>query len=190
LSISGDVRAALRARYYLRGAEFGGARVRLWGKPSVSNQGRLVIGDRVRLYSTVATLEIGIGPDALLEIGSNVLINYGCSFGVLRHVKVGNDVNIGTHCMLIDNAFHRLEPDRRNEAPPSEPIVLGDNVWLAARVIVLPGVSIGDNSVVGAGSVVTQSLPENVLAAGCPAKVLRTIAGPDASQDRGPLAAR
>jgi acetyltransferase-like isoleucine patch superfamily enzyme len=152
-----------------------GPRVRLWGTPIVSNRGRLRIGNRVRFSSTVATLEIGIAEGGLLEIGDQVLINYGCSIGVTRHVSIGNRVNIGTHVMLIDNAFHHLDPARRDEAPPSQPIVLHDNVWLAARVIVLPGVTIGQNSVVGAGSVVTHDVPANVLAAGVPAKVIRSI---------------
>ncbi len=186
LHLLSEAGAVLRARFYLRSAEAMGPRVRLWGTPIISNRGRLRIGNRVRFSSTVATLEIGIGPQGLLEIGDQVLINYGCSLGVTEHVRIGNRVNIGTHVMLIDNAFHHLDPARRDEAPPSQPILLEDNVWLAARVIVLPGVTIGENSVVGAGSVVTHDVPPNVLAAGVPAKVIRAIdaAAPEATRSR------
>lgn len=177
MHLLGEASAVLRARYYLRSAESMGPRVRLWGTPIISNRGRLRIGNRVRFLSTVATLEIGIAEGGLLEIGDQVLINYGCSLGVTQHVRIGSRVNIGTHVMLIDNAFHHLDPARRDEAPPSQPIVLEDNVWLAARVIVLPGVTIGTNSVVGAGSVVTHDVPPNVLAAGVPAKIIRSIDG-------------
>jgi maltose O-acetyltransferase len=131
----------------------------------------------VRFSSTVAKLELGIGPGGLLEIGDQVLINYGCSIGATELVRIGSRANIGTHVMLIDNAFHHLDPERRDEAPPSAPVILEENVWLAARVIVLPGVTVGENSVIGAGSVVTHDVPANVLAAGCPAKVIRSIAG-------------
>ena len=140
LTLARDAQAVLRARYYLRSAETMGPRVRLWGTPSISNFGRIRIGNSVRFYSTVAKLELGVGSHGLLEI-----------------------------------AFHHLDPSRRNETPPSQPIVLEDNVWLAARVIVLPGVTVGANTVVGAGSVVTHDLPANVLAAGVPAKVLRPL---------------
>jgi acetyltransferase-like isoleucine patch superfamily enzyme len=170
-----DARAVLNARYHLRSAQAIGPRVRLWGTPSIRNQGRLVVGNRVRLYSTVAMLELGIAPGGSLEIGDRVMINYGTSIGVYQSVRIGNRCNIGTHVMLIDNSFHHLDPERRNEAPPSEPIVLEENVWLAARVIVLPGVTIGRDSVVGAGSVVTRDIPPGVLAAGVPARVLRPL---------------
>jgi maltose O-acetyltransferase len=139
------------------------------------NSGRLSVGNRVRLYSDVAMLELAIGPGGLLEIGDNVLINYGSSIGATQHVRVGNRCNIGTHCTLIDNAFHYVDPERRNERPPSAPVILEDNVWLATRVVVLPGVTIGKNSVIGAGSVVTRDVPPNVLAAGLPAKVIRQL---------------
>jgi acetyltransferase-like isoleucine patch superfamily enzyme len=170
-----EAAAELRARVYLRSAESLGSRVRLWGVPAVRNEGRLLIGDRVRISSTIATFELGVGPYGTLQIGSNVLINYGCSFGATKLVRIGDRCNIGTHCILIDNAFHELDPDRRDVLPESEPVILERNVWLASRVIVLPGVTIGENSVVGAGSVVTKDIPPNVLAAGVPARVLRPI---------------
>ena len=176
-SMLGDARAVLRARYYLRAAQRLGPRVRLWGAPAVTNQGTLHIGDRVRLASAVATLELSVGPGGLLEIGERVLINHGCSIGATKLVSIGARCNIGTHCILIDNSFHGIEPDQRDVQPEAAPVVLKDNVWLAARVIVLPGVTIGENSVIGAGSVVTKDIPANVLAAGIPAKVIRSLGG-------------
>lgn len=170
-----DAAAVLRARYYLRSAETLGPRVRLWGTPAISNRGRLLIGDRVRLASIIATLELAVGPGATLQIGDRVLINHGGSIGATRLVRIGDRCNIGAHVILIDNAFHELDPDRRDEQPEPAPVVLEENVWLAARVIVLPGVTIGANSVIGAGSVVTRDIPPNVLAAGIPAKIIRPL---------------
>lgn len=165
----------MRARYYLRSAQALGVRVRLWGVPAINNQGQLLIGDRVRLASGVSTLELSVGPHGTLQIGDRVLINHGCSIGATKLVRIGERCNIGSQSILIDNAFHELDPDRRDQQPDSAPVVLEDNVWLAARVIVLPGVTIGKNSVVGAGSVVTRDLPPDVLAAGIPAKVVRPL---------------
>jgi acetyltransferase-like isoleucine patch superfamily enzyme len=178
LNLLSDAEAVLRARYFLRSAEVMGPRVRVYGSPTVHNYGRLRIGNRVRFVSTIATLELSVDEPALLEIGDNILINYGCSIGATKLVRIGNGCNIGTHCMLIDNAFHELHPDRRNQMPESAPVILEENVWLAARVIVLPGVTIGKNSVIGAGSVVTHDVPNDVLAAGVPAKVLRPLVQP------------
>jgi acetyltransferase-like isoleucine patch superfamily enzyme len=170
-----DAAAVARARYYLRSAQSLGPRTRLWGVPSVTNHGLLLIGDRVRLASSISTLELSVGPGATLQIDDRVLVNHGCSLGATKLVRIGSRCNIGSQCILMDNAFHELDPERRNERPDSAPVVLEENVWLAARVIVLPGVTIGKNSVVGAGSVVTRDLPPDVLAAGIPARVMRPL---------------
>ena len=170
-----DAAAVLRARYYLRSAQTLGPRVRLWGVPFVNNQGTLLVGDRVRLASGVSTLELSVGSGATLEIGDRVLINHGCSIGATKLVRIGPRCNIGSQAILIDNAFHELDPERRDEQPEPAPVILEENVWLAARVIVLPGVTVGKNSVVGAGSVVTRDIPPDVLAAGIPAKIIRPL---------------
>jgi maltose O-acetyltransferase len=174
-SLLSNATAVLRARYYLRSAQALGPRTRLWGTPMVKNEGEMLIGDYVRMASGVSTLELAVGIGGRLEIGDRVLINHGCSIGATKLVKIGERSNIGSQSILIDNAFHQLDPDRRNEQPESAPVVLESNVWLAARVIVLPGVTIGRNSVVGAGSVVTRDVPPDVLAAGIPAKVIRSL---------------
>jgi acetyltransferase-like isoleucine patch superfamily enzyme len=170
-----DAAALLRARYYLRSAQKLGSRVRVWGSPWVSNQGQLYIGDRVRLSSSISTLELGVGPEGTLEIGDRVLINHGTSIGATKLVRIGERCNIGSQVILMDNSFHEIDPERRDQQPEAAPVILEHNVWLAARVIVLPGVTIGQNSVIGAGSVVTRDIPPDVLAAGVPAKVVRSL---------------
>ena len=168
-------RAVLRARTQLRSAERLGPRVRVWGRLAVGNYGRLVIGDRVRLVSTLAPLELSVGEEATLEIEDGVFINHGGSIAAMKSVFIGKNATIGPHCLILDNEFHRLEPERRSERPESRPVRIEENVWLGARVIVLPGVTIGAHTVVGAGSVVTKSLPERVVAAGVPARVIRAL---------------
>lgn len=179
MSVWTDIRfhgpAVLRARWYLRKADVVGPKVRLYGKPRVGNSGRMVIGERTRLNSLTAMIELMVGAGGVLEIGTNVFINSGTMIGATRLVRIGDDSSIGPHCMLMDSAFHRLEPDRRTELPESEPIILQRNVWLGARVIVLPGVTIGEDSVIAAGSVVTKAVPSGVIAGGMPAKVIRPL---------------
>lgn len=77
--------------------------------------------------------------------------------------------------MIVDSDFHGIPPDARAEPSPSQPVHIGNNVWLGSRVMVLKGVTIGDNAVVAAGGVVTKDVPANTLAGGVPAKVLRII---------------
>jgi acetyltransferase-like isoleucine patch superfamily enzyme len=167
--------AVLRARWYLRQATTVGPKVRLWGRPSVRNDGRMIIGNRARLVSTITPLELVAGRDGSLEIGEGVFINYGCSIAASKLVRIGPNCSIGTYVIIMDNDFHRLEPERRNERPESLPIILEENVWLGARVIVLRGVTIGAGSAIGAGSVVTRDIPPRSVAVGVPAKVIKTL---------------
>jgi acetyltransferase-like isoleucine patch superfamily enzyme len=77
--------------------------------------------------------------------------------------------------MLMDNAYHFVVPERRLERPESRPIILERNVWLGARTIVLPGITIGEDSCVGAGSVVTKDVPPRTFVAGAPAQHVRSL---------------
>jgi acetyltransferase-like isoleucine patch superfamily enzyme len=166
--------AVMKAYWYLRNVTSRGAFIRIWGRPSIRNHGVMVIGEKARLVSTIATLEL-VADGGRLEIGARTFINYGCSIAATELVQIGEQCSIGTYAIIMDNNYHRLEPERRYERPESAPVVLEGNVWLGARVIVLPGVTIGEGSVIGAGSVVTRSIPARCLAAGVPAKVLRQL---------------
>jgi maltose O-acetyltransferase len=167
--------ANLRARWYFRSAEFLGSRVRVWGRPIVRNSGRLRIGERARFAATMVPLELAVGASGLLEIGESTFVNYGTSIAALQSVRIGSHCSIGTYVIIMDNDFHRLEPERRNELPDSKPIVIEDNVWLGGRAIVLGGVTIGEGSVVGAGSVVTRDVPPRSVVTGVPAKIVRQL---------------
>jgi acetyltransferase-like isoleucine patch superfamily enzyme len=165
--------AAINARRHLRTASAIGPRVTLRGRPHVENLGTLTIGDRVRLVSTVATLELVTLPDGHLEIGDNVFVNYGSSLVSSAHVKIGNDCLIGTHVMVMDCDFHRVEDKTWDTS--GEPIILEERVWLGNRSMVLKGVTIGHDSVVAAGSVVTRDVPPRSVVAGVPAQVVRSF---------------
>jgi acetyltransferase-like isoleucine patch superfamily enzyme len=168
-------RAVINAKWSLRHVDEIGTRVRLRGRPAVTNQGRMVIGARVQLVSTIATLELVSEKGGLLEIGERSLVNFGCSLVATELVRIGPRCQIGPYTMMLDNDFHRVEPERRLERPPSKPIVVGENVWIGARVILMAGVTVGDDSCIGAGSVVTADVPPRTLVAGVPARVIREL---------------
>jgi acetyltransferase-like isoleucine patch superfamily enzyme len=169
----GKILPALNARRHLRGATRMGRRITLRGNPRVVNDGTMTFGERVRLDSTVAKLELVTLPGGHLEIGNNVFINYGSSLVSSVHVKVGDDCLIGTHVMVMDTDFHRVEDKAWDIS--GKPIVLEDRVWLGNRAIVLKGVRIGHDSVVAAGSVVTSDVPPRTVVAGAPARVIRSF---------------
>ena len=174
-SVWSDGWAVVRAYWYLRGATHLGKRIRVWGRPAVQAHGRLIVGDRVRLVSTIARTELVVGPDGTLEIGESAFINYGCSIAANQLVRIGSMCSLGTHVIIMDNDFHRIDPERRNERPESRPIILEKNVWVGARAIILRGVTVGAGSVIGAGSVVTRDVPPRSVAAGMPARVIRSL---------------
>jgi len=108
-------------------------------------------------------------------IGARTFANFGLVCLDVAPITIGDDVQIATNVQLL-TATHPVEPGpRRDKWESAAPIVLGDNVWLGGGVIVCPGVTIGENTVVGAGSVVVRDLPPNVVAVGNPARVVRTI---------------
>ena len=110
-----------------------------------------------------------------VHLGKNVYINFNATFVDDTHIYVGDYTMIGPNVTLA-TAGHPILPELREKYYQYNlPIHIGKNCWLGAGVIVLPGITIGDNSVIGAGSVVTRDIPENVVAVGNPCKVLRPI---------------
>ena len=109
-----------------------------------------------------------------IRVGQNVFINQNCTFYDLGGLDIADDVMIGPNVSLI-TAGHPLEPLQRRAATMGKPIVIERNVWIAASVTIVGGVTVGENSVVAAGSVVTRDVPPNTLVAGNPARVIRSI---------------
>lgn len=106
------------------------------------------------------------------RFGARSFANFGLVVLDVATVTIGEDVQIGPNVQLL-TATHPVEPEpRRDKWESGSPIVIGDNVWLGGGVIVCPGVTVGDNTVVGAGSVITRDLAPNVVAVGSPARVI------------------
>ena len=106
-------------------------------------------------------------------IGKRVFINAGCKFQDQGGVVIGDDCLIG-HNTVLATLNHDLDPARRTDMHPA-PIVIGRNVWIGSNATVLPGVSIGENAVIAAASVVTRDVPANSVVVGSPARVVRTL---------------
>jgi acetyltransferase-like isoleucine patch superfamily enzyme len=174
-SLLSDVLAMLNSAWQLRKVEHVGQRSRVWGQVSVSNSGKVVIGDRLRMRSKIVPVDLFTGPQGLLEIGDEVFINFGCSFAAMKFIRIGSRCSIGPYVFIMDNNFHKIEPELRNLSPESYPVVIEENVWIGARAIILPGVTVGHDSVIGAGSVVTENIPPRTVAAGVPARILRSL---------------
>lgn len=110
-----------------------------------------------------------------IHIGNNLIANFNLTILDEAEVRIGDNVQIGPNCTLI-TITHALDAvERHSGLMRAKPITIGNNVWLASNVTVLPGVEIGDNTVIGAGSVVTKSIPADTLAVGNPCKPLRKI---------------
>lgn len=111
-----------------------------------------------------------------LHLGERTFVNYNLTALDVATIRVGADCQIGPGVQLL-TPTHPVDPtQRRDKLEAAAPITIGDNVWLGGGVIVCPGVTIGDDSVIGAGAVVVKDIPAGVVAAGNPARVLRTIA--------------
>lgn len=129
-----------------------------------------VIGDDVELRSPVY---VDYGSN--VRIGTGVFVNYGCQLADVAPIVIGDHCQIGPNVQLL-TPVHPLDADRRRDKwETAKPITIGRNVWLGGGVIVCGGVTIGDDTVVGAGSVVTRDLPSGVLAVGSPARTVRAL---------------
>ena len=147
--------------------------VRLHGRIFFRPGGDVEFGNGVCLVGQIIPIEIVSYKGSHISIGDHTFVNYGTSITAYQQVKIGRHCLLGHHLRIVDKNEHGLE--HREVAPPAEPVLIEDHVWIGAHTIILPGVHIGRNSAIGAGSVVTRDIPANCLAAGNPARVLRQI---------------
>lgn len=110
-----------------------------------------------------------------IRIGRDVFINQNCTFYDLGGIDIADAVMIGPNVSLITSG-HPIAPSQRRTGVTAAPIVIEKNVWLGAGVIVIGGVTVGENAVVAAGSVVTKDVPRDTLVGGNPARLIRSIA--------------
>jgi acetyltransferase-like isoleucine patch superfamily enzyme len=162
--------ALASARVFLRDADRVGEHARCFGgRPHVDNGGTLFIGDDFAANCEFGTVRLATAERGVLHVGHGVTINYGTSISARRMVSLGDRVMIGPYCVIADTEL----PLPLRDDEPARPIEIRDGVWLGARVVVLPGATIGAGAVISAGSVVSGDVPPGAVAAGNPARVLR-----------------
>jgi hypothetical protein len=174
----------------LRGVQFGRG-VQIYGRPTISicPGSNVEIGDEVVLVSSSRRCSTAnlYGPfrlttsfaTATIQIGPRGGFNGTSLWCRSTSITIGSDAAFGPNVVIMDSPAHPIwPPDSRNHYPGTEldrPVTIGDRVWIGNGALIMPGVTIGDNSVVGARSVVTKDVSPNTLVAGVPAKVIRHL---------------
>ena len=179
----------VKSYFKVKGAKIG-TNCRIYGHLylSISSTARLSIGDDFLLTSGESYNPlcrnirgcISINDRANLTIGNNVGISSACIW-VHKSITIGNNVKIGGDCILLDSDCHSLNYVERRISEidvvhkNDKEIVIGDDVLIGTRCIILKGVHIGERSIIGSGSIVTKDIPSDCIAAGNPCKVIRKI---------------
>jgi maltose O-acetyltransferase len=133
----------------------------------------MTIGDRVRIDGSTVRVELVTFGKGRLAIGEGTYINYGTNVSSTASVSIGRNCLIGQYCIIMDDDYHSITD--HNKPGLRAPIVIEDDVWLGARVIVLRGSRIGRGAVIGANSVVSGEIPPYAVALGSPARVHRLL---------------
>jgi acetyltransferase-like isoleucine patch superfamily enzyme len=149
--------------------------------PYIRGRGEFRIGDNVRLSGrSTFTFMRGMPQTPSIVIGDAVFIGNGCVLAAGRSVSIGNNCLISGGTRIQDNDGHPLDAERRRTGErispdDAKPVIIEDDVWIGANVIVLKGVRIGKRAVVGAGAVITHDVPADTVVAGNPAAVVKTL---------------
>jgi acetyltransferase-like isoleucine patch superfamily enzyme len=168
--------AWLRATVLLRRHDVRHAgRATITGKaPRIRNRGTMVVGSRFAVRGDQFRVAIRTEVGGTLNVGDDVFINQGTTIHVARSVTIGSHVRIGDLCAIYDTSFHEVDP---GEGVTVAAVSIGEDVWLARGVVVLPGTTIGAGTVIGANSVVHGTIPAGVVATGQPARAIRELRG-------------
>lgn len=182
--------------YRLRGVKFGGE-FKTKGFPIIVNVkgSEISFGDKVSINSSLLSNLIGLyqrtiivtrTPEAKIAIGDNVGMS-GVTIYARESIKIGNNTRIGANTKIMDNDFHPVDPEMRlkssNTNMAVKPVEIGENVFIGCNALILKGTTIGDNTTIGAGSVVSGQIPANCVAAGNPAKVIKMLNSEETPND-------
>lgn len=170
-----DVQMGIKgAVYKLRGLyKLGEMSSKIRGKVFINKMGEIQVGENLSIVGHPWAVQLTSNKRASLTIGHHVYINAGVGIAASTGIIIGDHVKIGPRSSIFDSNYHRMDSTDNGEL--SAKIVIGHNVWIGADCTILPGVTIGDNSVIAAKSTVNKDIPNNVLAGGSPAKVIREL---------------
>jgi len=149
--------------------------------PYMRGRGRLAIGEYVNLSGRSCFYFMGGMPELPeIRIGNRTFVGNGCTLAAARSITVGDHCLLSAGVRVHDNDGHPIDPDRRRAGEPIAPdeaaaVVIEDNVWIGACAIVLKGVTVGENAIVGTGAVVTKDVPPNTTVAGNPARIVSSV---------------
>lgn len=158
-----------------------GKRLRMERVLSLSGNPKIYIGDDVYLSGTLAVVGGRIFPDPELRIGNRTFIADGCLLSVAKLIEIGDDVLIAGGCWISDYSQHPVDPVKRvagMQVDPEDvrPVRIGNRAWLGRSATILPGVTIGEDAVIGACAVVTKDVPPGAICVGNPGRILsRTV---------------
>ena len=141
--------------------------------PIFKNRGRILLGEKCRFREDRTRHLISvIAQDAVLEFGTRCFIGDGANISAAQKISIGAYTKLAPNVSIYDTNFH---PIQQGEDVFQAEVLIGRNVWIGQNSIILPGVSIGDHSIIGANSVVDKNIPARVVAAGAPAKIVKEI---------------
>lgn len=174
--------------YEMLGIRFG-SHLKLQGFPILfsKSRGGIVFGNDVTIKSSFLSNLLGLyqrtvmvarTPEARIVVGDDVGMS-GVTIYARDSIQIGSHTRIGANTKIMDNDFHPVDPQLRmacsNKNMGVRPVVIGENVFIGCNCLILKGSKIGDNTTIGAGSVVTGNIPPNCVAAGNPAKVIKKL---------------
>ena len=164
-----------------------GSSCKFYGIPVFTRSflGKIIIGDNCAFRSDKTSNLIGLnrkciiatfGNESLIEIGNSSRFS-GTVIGAKEKIIIGNNVLCGANVLITDFDWHPIDPNYRHTSfgVKSAPVIIEDNVWLGINSVILKGVKIGENSVIGANSLVVKDIPSNVIAGGNPCKIIKKI---------------
>lgn len=146
-------------------------KVKFQGKGVVQVEDNVTLGFRLGGSSSIPILLQPRESNSIIQIGSGSTIVNGTEIICREKVTIGKKCLIGSRCTIVDSDFHSINPSDRTGGL-TLPVTLGDNVWLGLGVTILKGVTIGNDAVVGAGSIVTKDIPPGGIAGGNPARII------------------
>jgi serine acetyltransferase len=147
----------------------------------IQGRGELIIGENVLIDGKCSfTFAARFSAQPTLIIGDNTGIGHACSFTIGKKISIGRHCRIGGNVWIFDSPGHPADPVARMAGSPVaddevKPVMIEDNVWIGQKAIIMPGVTIGQGSIVAAGAVVMVNVPPNTMVAGNPARQLRKL---------------